>query len=178
MLILALGTMKVESMTLVPTLAGGGSGGEDIVVVLCPKTMIFTMGGITRWVIGEKCEKKSFCSSQQSSSPGKFWPKKLNDQKRKKSVQVDRNGTPYGSMVAILHADLWAFAKELDPSLNWDHQPHDARDRLEDRLYSEYNVYGDVARLSNKYVKSEVGGALIQYRYRIGKLIDAGENKP
>jgi hypothetical protein len=78
-------------------------------------------------------------------------------------------------MVTILHADLWAFAQELDPSLNWDHQPHDARDRLEDRLYSEYDVYGDAARLSDKYVKSEVGGALIQYRYHIGKLIDAGE---
>jgi hypothetical protein len=50
--------MKVKSMTLIPTLAGGGSRGDDIVVVLCHRTMIFTMEGVTMWVIGEKCEIK------------------------------------------------------------------------------------------------------------------------
>jgi hypothetical protein len=34
---------------------------------------------------------------------------------------VDRNGTSYGNVVATLH--LWVFAKEMDPSLDWDHQP-------------------------------------------------------
>jgi hypothetical protein len=44
-------------------------------------------------------------------------------------------------------------------------------------LYGEYDVYGDTARLSNKFVKLEVEGGLVQYRYCIGKLINAGEQK-
>jgi hypothetical protein len=45
------------------------------------------------------------------------------DKSRRKWVEVDRSGKPYSSMVAILHTDLWAFAKEMDPFLNWDKQP-------------------------------------------------------
>jgi hypothetical protein len=37
---------------------------------------------------------------------------------------------------------------------------------------------GDAKRLSEKWLKSEVGKALINYRHRMGKLIDAGEPKP
>jgi hypothetical protein len=49
---------------------------------------------------------------------------------------------------------------------------------LEEWLYAEYDVIGSIERINEKYLKSEVGGALIHYRYRIGKLIDVGESKP
>jgi hypothetical protein len=54
------------------------------------------------------------------------------DFKRKKFVEVDRNGNPFGYMLYVLHTDLIAFAKEMDPSLNWERQPQDVRDRLEE----------------------------------------------
>jgi hypothetical protein len=43
-------------------------------------------------------------------------------------VHENRNGTPYGSMVVVLHSNLWALAQKMDPSLNWNHQPQDVRD--------------------------------------------------
>jgi hypothetical protein len=74
-------------------------------------------------------------------------------------------------MLHVLHTDLIAFAKEMDPSLNWEGQPQDARDRLEERVYSEYDLEGDATRFNEKYIKSEVGKALIQNRFKIEKLI-------
>jgi hypothetical protein len=96
----------------------------------------------------------------------------------KKAVQVDRMGRQFDTMVEILHTDLWAFAKEMDPSKDYDHQTHEARDRLENRLYSEFDAYGKAERFNDKYIKSEVGKALIQYWYRIGKLVDACDPQP
>ena len=96
----------------------------------------------------------------------------------RKFVEVDRNGIPYGCMMQSLHMDLQAFSKEMDPSLNWDGQPQEARDRLEARVYAEYDVVGEASTLSEKYVNAEVGKALIQNRFKLGKMIDSGQSKP
>ena len=81
-------------------------------------------------------------------------------------------------MLHVLHADLIAFAKEMDPLLNWERQPQDARDRLEERVYSEYDLERDATRFNEKYIKFEVGKALIHNCFKIGKLIDNGDLKP
>jgi hypothetical protein len=38
-------------------------------------------------------------------------------------------------------------------------------------VYSEYDLEGDATRFNEKYIKSEVGKALIQNRFKIEKLI-------
>jgi hypothetical protein len=96
----------------------------------------------------------------------------------KPSVQVDCKGMPMGKEVDLLHKDLIAFAKEMDPSLGWSKQTKDARNRLMDRVYEEWNVVGNVSRLSEKYIGAEVIQALINNRYNLGVLIDAGLPKP
>lgn len=128
---------------------------------------------------------------QRDRSPERCIPKPLKLESRndrggtgssrkeaRKFVEVDRNGNPYGCMLQSLHMDLQAFSKEMDPSLNWDGQPQEARDRLEGRVYAEYDILGDASTLNEKYIKGEVGKALIQNRFKLGKLIDSGQPKP
>jgi hypothetical protein len=81
------------------------------------------------------------------------------DKSMKKWVEADCFGKSYSSMVVILHTDLWAFSKEMDPFLNWDKQPQDTRDRLEEWLYKEYDVTRNAEQINKKYLKSKVGGA-------------------
>jgi hypothetical protein len=44
---------------------------------------------------------------------------------------------PMGKVVDLLHKDLIAFAKEMDPTLGWSKQMEDARNRIMDHVYEE-----------------------------------------
>jgi hypothetical protein len=93
-------------------------------------------------------------------------------------VQLDTKGEPTGKYADMFRSDIVAFSKELDPGPNWEGQTQSARDRLEERIRNEWLFTGESKRLSKKWLKSEVGKALINFRHRMGKLIDAGEPKP
>jgi hypothetical protein len=53
----------------------------------------------------------------------------------------------------------------------------DARRRLEECIYGDWEIYGDSNRISDKLLKSEVGKCHINHRFTLGKLILAGEPK-
>jgi hypothetical protein len=63
----------------------------------------------------------------------------------------------------------------MDPSKNYE---EDARRRLEERIYGDWEIYGNSNRISDKWLKSEVGKCHINHRFILGKLILAGEPKP
>jgi hypothetical protein len=58
-------------------------------------------------------------------------------QRTKPTIQVDYKGMPMGKVVDLLHKDLIAFAKEMDPTLGWSKQMEDARNRIMDHVYEE-----------------------------------------
>jgi hypothetical protein len=96
----------------------------------------------------------------------------------KQLIQVDASGKPVGKMYATFRSDIATFAKELDPSKSYEGQTQDARDRLEDRIYTEWELYGDSTKVSKKWLKTEAGKALINNRFTLGRLILAREDKP
>ena len=53
-----------------------------------------------------------------------------------KRVELDAQGQPFGSMKAVLCADIKKYAKDLDPTTGWEGQPRHERKRLFRRLYS------------------------------------------
>jgi hypothetical protein len=93
-------------------------------------------------------------------------------------VQLDMKDEPIGKYADLFRADIVSFSKELDPGPNWEGQTQDTHDRLQERIWNEWAFTGEAKRLSEKWLKSEVGKALINFRHRIGKLIDTGEPKP
>jgi hypothetical protein len=98
-------------------------------------------------------------------------------------VQLDSKGKPTGKYVDMFRADIVAFSKELDPGPNWEGQTQAVRDRLQEKIRNEWVFSREGKRLSEKWLlekwlKSEVRKALINFRHRMGKLIDAGELKP
>ena len=54
----------------------------------------------------------------------------------KKRVELDASGQPFGSMKAVLCADIKKYAKDLDPTTGWEGQPRHERKRLFKRLYT------------------------------------------
>jgi hypothetical protein len=80
-------------------------------------------------------------------------------------------------LVKIGMSFISTFSKEMDPSKNYKEQADDAKRRLEDRKHDEWETYGDATRISDKWLKSEVGKCLINNRFTLGKLILAGEPK-
>jgi hypothetical protein len=93
-------------------------------------------------------------------------------------VHLDSKGEPTRKYADLFRADIVSFSKELDPGPNWDGQTQESRNRLQDRIRNEWVFIGEGKRLSEKWLKSEVGKALINFRHRMEKLIDAGESKP
>jgi hypothetical protein len=81
-------------------------------------------------------------------------------------------------MTDVFKKDIAAFARELNPLLQWESQAGDARKRLEDRLYAEYHCYGEASRVSDKYLKREVGACIKTHRFHLRKLIDEEKPKP
>ena len=81
-------------------------------------------------------------------------------------------------MADVLKKDIAAFARELNPLLQWEQQDNEAKRRLESRIDAEYHCYGEASRLSDKYLKREVGTSIRTHRFILRKLIDEGKPKP
>ena len=52
------------------------------------------------------------------------------------------------------------------------------KDRLQDRIYDEYEVHGDADRVDEKYIKKCAMKSLITWRHALNKALDTGEGKP
>jgi hypothetical protein len=81
-------------------------------------------------------------------------------------------------MADVLKKNIAAFARELDPLLQWESQADDVKKRLEDCIYADYHCYGEETTLSEKYLKREVGACIRTHRFQLRKLIDEGQAKP
>jgi hypothetical protein len=81
-------------------------------------------------------------------------------------------------MVDVFRRGVCAFARKMNPSVGWKEQTEEDKMKLEDRVYNEWEFYGDSFRVSLKYLKVEVGKALLTLQHGYIKLIDAGEKKP
>jgi hypothetical protein len=81
-------------------------------------------------------------------------------------------------MADIFKKDIAAFARELDPLVQWESQLDEAKHRLEDRIYADYHYYGESSRVSEKYLKREVGACIRTHRFHLRRLIDKGKAKP
>jgi hypothetical protein len=87
-------------------------------------------------------------------------------------------GAPVGKMADVLKKDIAAFAQALNPMFQWESQAEDAKKRLESRIYTDYHCYGEASRLSDKYLKHEVGASIRTHHFHLRKLIDEGRPKP
>jgi hypothetical protein len=74
-------------------------------------------------------------------------------------IEVDATGKLMEKMFTNFCTDIATFSKELDPSKSYERQTQDVQDRLEDRIYAEWEVYGDSNKVSEKWVKTEAGKA-------------------
>ena len=83
-----------------------------------------------------------------------------------------------GKMADVMKKDIGAFARELNPLLQWESQTEDAKKRLKSRIYAEYHCYGEASRVGEKYLKWEVGNSIRTHRFHLRKLIDEGKPKP
>jgi hypothetical protein len=97
---------------------------------------------------------------------------------RKQRCELDRKEEPIGKMEDVFCRNVYALAREMNPSVGWKEQTEEDRMTLEDRVYNEWELYGDSFRVSLKYLKAEVGKAFITLQHGYMKLIDAGEKKP
>ena len=96
----------------------------------------------------------------------------------KKPVELDAFGIPVGTMKDQFHKDINAFVKEMNPCVGYEKQKQQAKDRLQERIYVEYDVYGDTDRVDKKYIKKCGMKALITWRHALNKAVDMGEKKP
>lgn len=96
----------------------------------------------------------------------------------KRPIQLDRYGAPVDKMADVLKKDIAAFARELNPLLQWESQADDAKKQLESCIYAEYHCYSEASRLGEKYLKREVGTSPRTHRFHLRKLIDEGKPKP
>jgi hypothetical protein len=81
-------------------------------------------------------------------------------------------------MADVLKKDITAFARELNPLLQWKNQADDARKRMESCIYPDYHYYDEASQLSEKYLKREVGTSIKTHRFYLRKLFDEGKPKP
>lgn len=89
-----------------------------------------------------------------------------------------RYSAPVGKMADVFRKDLAAFARELNPLLQWESQADDAKKRLELRIYADYHYYGEATKIRDKYLKWEVGASIRTHRFHLRKLIDECKPKP
>ena len=94
-----------------------------------------------------------------------------------KPIQVDGLGIPVGLMKEQLSKDINSFVKEMNPCVGYEKQKQQAKDRLQDKIYDEYEVRGDVDRVDKKYIKKCAMKALITWRHTLNKALDAREGK-
>jgi hypothetical protein len=80
-------------------------------------------------------------------------------------------------MANVFKKDIAAFAREMNPLLQWESQANNARKWLEHPIYTNYHGYGEAARMSDKYLKQEVGTSIMMHYFYLKKLIDEGKPK-
>jgi hypothetical protein len=89
-----------------------------------------------------------------------------------------RYGAHVGKLANVFKKDISAFARELNPLLQWESQADEAKKRLEQHIYADYHCYGEATRKSDKYLKREVGASIRTHKFHLRKLIDEGKPKP
>jgi hypothetical protein len=67
---------------------------------------------------------------------------------KKQFYELDRKGEPCGKMADPFRKDLCAFARLLDPSKRWEKQTQEDKLKLENRVYKEWQFFGDSSRVS------------------------------
>ena len=95
-----------------------------------------------------------------------------------KPIQVDGLGIPVGMMKEQFTKDINSFVKEMNPCVGYEKQKQEAKDRLQDRIYEEYEVHGEADRVDEKYIKKCATKALITWRHTLNKALDTGDRKP
>jgi len=77
------------------------------------------------------CSDKTFARLGQL----RLQPRQRRGRGMKKPVTLDLSGLPWGSMKECLGDDIKKYAKNLDPTCNWETQPSPHREQLFWRLY-------------------------------------------
>jgi hypothetical protein len=96
----------------------------------------------------------------------------------KQFCELDRKGEPCGKMADPFRKDLCTFARSMDPSKGWEKQTKEDRLKMEDGVYDEWEFYGDSSKVSLKFLKMEIGKALINIHHAYMKVVDANGLKP
>jgi hypothetical protein len=78
-----------------------------------------------------------------------------------KPREVDGLGIPVGMLKDQFNKDINSFFKEMNPCVGYDKQKQKAKDRLQERIYVEYEVHGEADRVDEKYIKKCGTKALI-----------------
>jgi hypothetical protein len=99
-------------------------------------------------------------------------------EKVRKTIEVDALGIPVETMKDQLSRDISAFVKEMNSCVGYDKQKQTTKDRLQDRIYAEYEVHGESDRVDERYIKKCGTKALITWRHTLNKAVDNGEIKP
>jgi hypothetical protein len=95
-----------------------------------------------------------------------------------KPIEVDAMGIPVGTMKDQFNKDINSFIKEMNPCVGYEKQKQKAKDRLQERIYAEYEVHGEANRVDEKYIKKCGTKALITWRHMLNKAVDMGDKKP
>ena len=95
-----------------------------------------------------------------------------------KPVQVDGLGIPVGLMKEQFSKDIHSFVKDMNPCVGYEKQKQEAKDRLQERIYDEYEVRGNADRVDEKYIKKCATKSLITWRHTLNKALDSGQGKP
>lgn len=66
----------------------------------------------------------------------------------------------------------------MNPYVGFEKQKQQAKDWLQEQIYSEYDVHGEAKSVDEKYIKKCGTKALITWRYALNKAVDMGEKKP
>jgi hypothetical protein len=70
---------------------------------------------------------------------------------KRRYMELDKNGKPRGKMADLMKHDVQAFTKELDPNVGWDKQKEEAKRRLKQRFYAQYELGGNCDMIGEKY---------------------------
>jgi hypothetical protein len=86
---------------------------------------------------GASAEEDADYDSDNSDDPFQVDPAHRNPRERvmKKPVTLDINGIPWGNMKECLADDIKKYAKNLDPTANWESQPGPLKTSLFKRMY-------------------------------------------
>jgi len=70
-------------------------------------------------------------------------------------------------MATLFSGDINSFVKDMDSHVGWNRQTKEVRQRLFERLLDDYKIYGESAKLNEKYVKKQAGTTIIHFRFSL-----------